>query len=66
VLVVELLVFAQRVEKMGLVPDEGPERSSARAGSHPAFHDGVHAWHSDPGLDDFDASACGTASKVAG
>jgi hypothetical protein len=42
VLVVEGLVLMQRVEKVGLVHDQGAVEEFGSARAHPAFHDRVH------------------------
>jgi hypothetical protein len=55
VLVVERLVLTQRLEEMGLVPDEGAVEEFGPAGPDPAFNDRVHARYPDAGSDDLDA-----------
>ena len=52
--VVELLVLAQGVEQVLLVPDEGAVEEFASAAADPAFHDRVHARYPDTGEDDLD------------
>jgi hypothetical protein len=47
VLVVEVLELAQGVKQVTLVPDQRPVEQFSAAGLHPAFHDRVHAGHSD-------------------
>jgi hypothetical protein len=39
--VVELLEFAQCMQQVLLVPDQGPAEQLAAAGLHPPFDDGV-------------------------
>lgn len=46
VLVVVPLVLAQRVQQVGLVPDQGAVEQFAAAGLDPPFHDRIHARHS--------------------
>jgi hypothetical protein len=41
--VIEPLVLPQRVEQIPLVPDQHPVQQFPAAGSHPPFHDSVHA-----------------------
>jgi hypothetical protein len=47
--------FAQSLLKVAGVPDQDLVQQLATAGQHPAFHDRVHARHSDAGQDDPDA-----------
>jgi hypothetical protein len=65
VFVVEGFILAKRVQKMGLVDDQGPVEEFGSARAHPPLHDCVHPRHSDSGLDDGDALAAKTASKAA-
>jgi hypothetical protein len=55
VLVVEDLVFAQRVQQMPLLPNQRPVEQFASAGAHPAFDQSVHARHLDAAPHDRDA-----------
>jgi hypothetical protein len=48
VVVVEGFEFAQDVQKVDLVHDEGAVEQFGSAGSDPAFHDRVHARDADP------------------
>jgi hypothetical protein len=54
-LVVDRLELAERVEQVGLVPDQGAVEELVATGLHPALHDRVHAGHADAGGDDLDA-----------
>jgi hypothetical protein len=51
VVVVERCAFAQGVQKVDLVHDEGAVEQFGSAGSDPALHDRVHAGDADPGHD---------------
>jgi hypothetical protein len=54
--VVERFEFAQRVQQVGLVKDEGAVEKFGSAGPDPALHDRVHPWYADPGRDRGDAA----------
>jgi hypothetical protein len=51
---VELLEFAQCVQKVPLVPDQGPVEQLVAAGLHSPFHDRIHSRHLDPAEHDLD------------
>ena len=55
VVVIERFEFAQDVQQVGLVQDEGAVEQFGSAGSDPAFYDRVHPWYADPGRDYCDA-----------
>jgi hypothetical protein len=54
-LIVEGFELAERMEQVGLVPDQGPVEELVPTGLHPTFHDRVHAGNTDAGGDDLDA-----------
>jgi hypothetical protein len=56
VVVVERFEFAQGVQKVGLVQDEGAVEQLGSAGSDPPFHDRIHPRYADPGHDRCDAA----------
>ena len=64
------LEFSQRVQQMGLVPDQHPVQQLVPTGAYSALHDRVHSRHPNPGEHDLDASVgqrfveCGTESSV--
>ena len=66
VLVEELLVLAECVQEMGLVPDQGAVQELFPAGADPPFHDRVHAWHADPVFTVSMPSWASRASRAAG
>lgn len=53
--VIERLELAERVQQVGLVPDQGTVEEFAPAGLHPTFHDRVHPGNADAGSDDLNA-----------
>src|SRR3954452_8299424 len=55
VLVIEGLVHAKRVQKMGLVHDQGSVEEFGSARTHPPFHDRIHPGYLDSGRHDGDA-----------
>jgi hypothetical protein len=59
VAVVEILVFAQRVQKVPLAPDQRAVEQLAAAGTHPPFHDRVHPGYLDTAAYDGDAGVGG-------
>jgi hypothetical protein len=63
--VVEGLELAQRVDQVGVVPDQGAAQELTPAGLHPPFHDRIHPRNADAAGDNLDASAANTASKAA-
>lgn len=46
-LVMVVVVLAQGVYQVGMVPDQCPVEQFVTAGVDPAFHDRLHAWHPD-------------------
>ncbi len=56
VVIVERFEFAQGVQQVGLVQDEGAVEQFGSAGADPAFHDRVHPRDADPGRDRGDAT----------
>jgi hypothetical protein len=56
VVVVERFEFAQDVQQVGLVKDEGTVEKFGSAGSDPALDDRVHPWYPEPGRDRGDAT----------
>ena len=56
VVVVERFEFAQGVQQVGLVKDEGAVEEFGSAGPDPALDDRVHPWCPDPGRDRGDAA----------
>src|SRR4051812_14399032 len=54
--VVERLVFAEGVQEMPLVVDQGAVEQFAAAGAYPPLHDRVHAGHLDTAVDNLDAA----------
>jgi hypothetical protein len=55
VFVIEVFEFAQCVQQMVLVPDQGAVEELAPAGLYPPLHDRVHPWHPHPSEPHLDA-----------
>ena len=55
VIVVERFELAQRLQQVGVVPDQGPVEELAPAGLDPPLHDRIYPRRADGTLDDLDA-----------